>query len=251
MIPTLVAHRGYLADYPENTLTGLRAALRAGACCIEFDVQFTADLEPVVLHDGDLMRTAGRPDSIFDMDRAALAHISVHEPGRFGDRFATEPVPRLDQVLDLLRCAPAATAFVEIKEESLRRFGTDNLIRRLTEALTPLQSQCVVISFDADALASVRRLSTLRIGWVLHRYDEAHEHRAALLAPEFLICNHTKVPRAQAPWPGTWDWMLYDIVDPELALHFARQGVALIETADIGRMLRHPRLSEKICAHGL
>ncbi len=251
MIPTLVAHRGYLVDYPENTLTGLRAALRAGACCIEFDVQFNADLQPVVLHDGDLARTAGQAVSIFDLDGTTLERVSVHEPARFGKRFAGERVPRLGQVLDLLRAAPAATAFVEIKEESLQQFGAEEIMPRLIEALAPLHSQCAIISFDADALVHARRLSALRIGWVLHRYDETHEHRAAALSPDYLICNHTRIPRTEAPWPGNWEWMLYDIVDPELALHYGRQGVGFIETADIGGMLRHPRLNEKICAHGL
>lgn len=251
MIPILVAHRGYLVDYPENTLAGLRAALAAGACCIEFDVQFDADREPVVLHDGDLARTAGRPESIFDLHSADLTTISVHEPARFGGRFADEPLPPLDRVLDLVRSAPAATAFVEIKEESLRQFGVDDVMRRLIDRLAPLRAQCVVISFDADALTYVRAHSDLRIGWVLHRYDDAHERRAAALLPDFLICNHTKIPRGEAPWPGGWHWMLYDIVEPELALHYGRQGVGFIETADIGGMLSHARLKEKICRHGL
>jgi glycerophosphoryl diester phosphodiesterase len=251
MIPTLVAHRGYLADYPENTLTGLREALRAGACCIEFDVQFNADLEPVLLHDGNLQRTAGRPESIFDLSTSALDGISVHEPDRFGARFEGESLPRLAQALALLRSAPAATAFVEIKEESLQHFGAVEIMSRLIDALGPLRSRCVVISFDPGALALVRREGGLRTGWVLHRYDAAHKARAVELSPDFLICNYTKIPAGASPWPGRWQWMLYDICDPALALALGRAGAVYIETADIGAMLTHDRLREKICAHGL
>ena len=42
MLP-LIAHRGYPAHYPENTLIGLEAAIKAGAERIEFDIQLSAD----------------------------------------------------------------------------------------------------------------------------------------------------------------------------------------------------------------
>ncbi len=58
-IPHLVAHRGQTEQYPENTLVGLEAALKSGACYVEFDVQSTADNKFVVIHDVELERTTG------------------------------------------------------------------------------------------------------------------------------------------------------------------------------------------------
>ncbi|MDQ1363614.1 MAG: glycerophosphoryl diester phosphodiesterase, partial [Pseudomonadota bacterium] len=58
-IPNLVAHRGYMERYPENTLVGLEAALQCGAGYIEFDVQCAADGTLVVIHDTELTRTCG------------------------------------------------------------------------------------------------------------------------------------------------------------------------------------------------
>ena len=55
----LIAHRGYPAYYPENTLVGLEAALKAGADFLEFDVQLSADRVPLLLHDENLKRTTG------------------------------------------------------------------------------------------------------------------------------------------------------------------------------------------------
>ncbi|HEY9197768.1 MAG TPA: glycerophosphodiester phosphodiesterase family protein, partial [Gammaproteobacteria bacterium] len=49
--PILIAHRGYAARHPENTLSALQAAVAAGARWLEFDVQLSADHEPVLLHD--------------------------------------------------------------------------------------------------------------------------------------------------------------------------------------------------------
>lgn len=47
----LVAHRGCAARYPENTLAAVAAALQEGACCVEVDVQLSADRVPVLMHD--------------------------------------------------------------------------------------------------------------------------------------------------------------------------------------------------------
>lgn len=54
---TLVsAHRGYWADYPENTLGAYQMAIDAKADIIEMDVRLTKDGEMVVFHDACLDR---------------------------------------------------------------------------------------------------------------------------------------------------------------------------------------------------
>jgi glycerophosphoryl diester phosphodiesterase len=63
-LPEIVAHRGNAAEFPENTLQSLQSAVDLGLRWVEFDVQLTADRVPVVFHDSDLARVAGRPDSV-------------------------------------------------------------------------------------------------------------------------------------------------------------------------------------------
>ena len=41
--------------------------------------------------------------------------------------------------------------------------------------------------------------------------------------------------------------MLYDIIDPDLALEFAAQGVDFIETGDTGNMALDPKLGIGNC----
>ncbi len=55
-VPTLIAHRGYSAAAPENTLAAVRAAHQAGATWVELDVQLLKDDTPVIWHDGDVRR---------------------------------------------------------------------------------------------------------------------------------------------------------------------------------------------------
>lgn len=241
--PHLIAHRGYSQCYPENTLAGLEAALRVGAQCIEFDVQFTADAVPVVFHDSELARVTGNEGRIQDISFAAVSQLRASEFGRFGEKFIQEPVPSLQAVLALLKQWPAATALVEIKTDSVKYFGVERVVQGLMSALAEVQAQCILIAFDRAVLESVRKAGMPRIGWVLREWNSASQEQAQAMSPELLICNADKIGAEERLWPGPWQWALYDIVDPELALQWFARGADLIETWDIGGMLRDPRLA--------
>jgi glycerophosphoryl diester phosphodiesterase len=249
--PKLVAHRGYMEIYPENTWAGLEAAVRTGACWIEFDLQMCSDRRFVLLHDADFRRTANLPLSVFDIGSQQLAEISVHEPARLGSRYAPLPVPDLDSVLLKLSVFENLRAMVEIKQESLDRWGMERVMDALVEKLDSYRNQCVVIAYNHSALDYARKKSSLEIGWILDVYDQQHLRRAKLLEPQFLICNATKIPPQQKPWTGPWQWMIYDINDAAVALQWGARGVELIETRDIGAMLQDPQLATQACPHAL
>jgi len=240
-----------MARYPENTWLGLQAAIKAGACWLEFDVQMCSDGEFILLHDGNFERTAGIPHSVFDTNKQQRSTISVHEPRRFGNSFSPLEISSLDEALVNLSAYPGIDAMIEIKQESLDHCGLNSVMDALLEKLNPFSHQCVLISYSYQALNYAREHSSIDIGWVLHRYDTNHLHQARELNPGFLICNEQKIPDTETPWPGTWKWMLYDISDPELAMQWASRGVELIETRDIGAMLQHPLLSRKACRHDI
>ena len=250
-IPRLVAHRGYMQNYPENTWLGLRAALECGACWIEFDVQMCADGRFILLHDTDFKRTADTAASVFDIDNERLTAISVHEPERLGERYAPLPVCDLDTVLVKLRAFRRARAMVEIKRESLEHWGLQRVMDALLTNLQPHISQCVLISYSHQALSYARQSSAIDIGWVLDSYDQEHLNRAKLLCPQYLICNERKIRRGQTPWSGSWQWVLYDINDPTRALQWAGRGIELIETGAIGSMLQDPLLARRACRHAI
>jgi glycerophosphoryl diester phosphodiesterase len=250
MIPKLVAHRGYMEGYPENSLLGLEMSLKAGACMVEFDVQMSADHELIVLHDSDLQRTAGLADSVFNLTVSELSSVSAHEPERFGDKFLKTPVPTLKQVMELVAGYPTVTAFVEIKDESLTQWGLGHVMDVLQKELEPYASQSVIIAYNLNALQHIKQCGLYSTGWVLSVFDKESHQKANQLNPQYLICNHRKITDGYEPWQGNWSWMLYDITDPELALQWAQRGVALIETRDIGGMLQHKELRKESCSHG-
>jgi glycerophosphoryl diester phosphodiesterase len=242
-IPNLVAHRGMMETFPENTVLSLEAALQCGAAYVEFDVQCSSDGELVVIHDTDLQRTAGISGCVLDMTLDQLRAVRVHEPDRFSLAFFNELLPTLRDVVRLLQHYPKAMAFVEIKPESIERFGIETLLPKLLETLDTIRQRCIMISYHDQAIAYVQEHSDLQTGWVLRHYDDASHQRAIELNPDFLIVQHRKLPADREPWPGDWHWMVYDITDPELAIHYSSYNIPLIETRNICGMLEHPLLA--------
>ena len=137
----------------------------------------------------------------------------------------------------LLLRFPRATAFVEIKRNSLRRFGAEAFVDRVVRDLHLAPQRCVPISFAAEALARARTAGAQRVGWVIEEYSAAVRRAAEALAPQFLFCDYELLPRRGAPWPGPWEWVVYTVNDPELLPGLAARGVRLIETDAIGEML--------------
>lgn len=120
MKPILIeGHRGYAAQYPENTLLSFEAALELGVDAIEFDVWLTADKVPVLMHDGNALRTCGVNRHLRDM---TLSQVKKLEPAfcdKFGDKYSGRgiTVPTLEELLYLcVNKRPDILLGVEIKE---------------------------------------------------------------------------------------------------------------------------------------
>ena len=239
----LIAHRGYSECYPENTVIGLEAALSAGADCIEFDVQFSRDRVPVVIHDNELKRTTGIDGFVNQTNAAQLASINAGEHQRFGDQFNRERIPTLTGVLELLTLWPKATAFVEIKEETVECFGVESVAQHMVSELASFENQCVLISFDFAVLEIAKRLGIKRTGWVIRNWEDDSLRLAEQLGPDVLFCNYEKIPDVDdVLWPGPWQWALYDVTDYEVALRWIHRGAHYIESWDVGGLLGQEKL---------
>ena len=134
-IPELVAHRGYALHYPENTLIGIEAAIRVGACFIEVDVQLTADKVPVLFHDRNMDRLCRVPGAIHDFTRAQLRDFNVLEFDRFGYKFAHNPITTLAELGALLTRYPQVSAFIEIKRVAVEHFGAQTVLDNVLHSL--------------------------------------------------------------------------------------------------------------------
>ncbi|EPE29484.1 PLC-like phosphodiesterase [Glarea lozoyensis ATCC 20868] len=93
--PQAIAHRGYKAAHPENTMGAFVGAVEVGAHAIETDVHLSKDGVVVLSHDPTLKRCFGVDKKICDCDWNYLKTLkTVQEP--------QETMPRLRDLLKYL-----------------------------------------------------------------------------------------------------------------------------------------------------
>jgi len=248
----LVAHRGFPAAYPENSIAGVRAALEAGARYVEIDVQLSHDGVPVVVHDATLARVGRNPgdpnpdnrqDDVGALDWNALSTRTIGEPARFGDAFRDECVPSLAAMLALTDRYPDTTTFVELKSQSLERFGRAAVVESVLGEMRRTSHQTVAISFDVAALEMIRARADVPVGLGIKPWNAAARRDAERLAPAYLFVRADRIPAGDKPfWPGDWQWTVYLVDAPETARALFARGAALVETDRIGQMI--PALTE-------
>ena len=94
-LPQNIAHRGYRAKLPENSIKAFAGALAAGAVALETDVHLSKDKVVVLSHDPTLKRCFGRPEKIADCDWSLLETLRTTKD-------AEVPLARLDDLLAFL-----------------------------------------------------------------------------------------------------------------------------------------------------
>lgn len=240
----LIGHRGEPESYPENSLAGYSAILAAGARYIETDVQLTADGVPVLSHDPSLLRITGQDREITATRYGDIRDLPAGYPSRFGERFTDLRINRLEELAELLAGYPSATAFIELKEASLKAHGAAQVVDRILETLAAVLPQCILISFELAALLHTREVSTLPVGWVLPEWSQYNHHRARSLSPEYLLCNRKRLPPPGEPlWEGPWRWIVYTVDRAREVLEFGERGIDMVETNVIRQLLHDPQLN--------
>jgi glycerophosphoryl diester phosphodiesterase len=238
--PILVAHRGYSGRYPENTLLAYKAAREQGALYMELDLQMTSDRVPVLHHDQSLLRMAGVDIDVRDVRAKYFKALKASYKTRFKDQFADNSFTTFKKFCKWLKNNPELTIFVEIKQESIDRFGIpqfiDAIYRRILQS--NVESQCVIISFNHESLEYTRRVTPMRIGWVLPEWSEHNRQLAVESRPDFLFCDKDYLPSSDEEiWRGSWQWAVYNLDDVDSAIEMANRGIGFLETNQIGTLM--------------
>ncbi len=151
--PLILAHRGLVTEFQENTMAAIKAAMESTNCdgC-EFDVFLTKDNKVVLFHDENLKRVTGVDRSIYELTWKELQTLSVQRSIEVdgGLRYyeKEEKIPLLSDVLEELR---GRDFFVDIEIKayrprwSKRRTGSE--VAKIVRA-TRTENQVVCSSFD-------------------------------------------------------------------------------------------------------
>lgn len=145
---SVIVHRGFSEEYPENSVAALRAARSLGAPAVEFDVRLTSDGRFVVVHDKTLDRTTTCTGPVHrsSFSKIRSCRLDNGEHVRSGADYLRE--------VSKLRM----NAFLEIKDDPLDRWTVDQL-GRLRHHLRTLRMwrRTSLFSFEADVLRRVER----------------------------------------------------------------------------------------------
>lgn len=142
MRPIITAHAACKGHAPENTLAGVRAALKLKADAIEIDVRCTRDGVPVLLHDSTVDRTTD--------GQGKIAGLTLRQARRL-DAGGGERIPTLREVLD--EVAGRALLVLEIKP-----VGIEEEVLAAVRSASGGLDWCAVHSFWPQVVARVRRL---------------------------------------------------------------------------------------------
>lgn len=166
----IIAHRGYSARAPENTLVAIDAAVSARADAVEFDLQVSADGIPVLFHDDTLERTS---DGVGAVTERTLAELRGLDAGSwFGAAFAGEPLPTFSAALARAQ-GRIARVYPEIKA-----LETHEAVSRMVDAVLEhgLVESTVFISMDWGSLERVRSLNEgVGLGYIVEKPERAAE----------------------------------------------------------------------------
>jgi glycerophosphoryl diester phosphodiesterase len=94
----IFAHRGYSANFAENTMTAFIEAEKAGADGLELDVQLTKDGEVVVIHDEKVNRTTNGSGFVKNLLFKEIRKFNANKKG-----VKKEPIPSLIEVLEWMQ----------------------------------------------------------------------------------------------------------------------------------------------------
>lgn len=146
--PLVIAHAACKGHAPENTLAGIRTALRLGVDAIEIDVHCSADRVPVLMHDATVDRTTDGAGAVAGL---TLAQLTAFDAGArtFDGRFAGERIPTLAETLDLTR--GRCLLIVEIKAEAIEA--------EVANVIGASPDDVMVWSFRAATVARMRELA--------------------------------------------------------------------------------------------
>ena len=149
------AHRGASGTAPENTMMALEKACHMDVGSVEFDISLLGDGSPVIHHDGKFGRTVSGSARLQDL---ALGDIAGCDAGAwFGDEFAGQSIPLLQDVLALLgNYAKLPILDVKIHHDEHHAFA-DALARTLTKMIDQNNlDDYLISSFSRPFLESMR-----------------------------------------------------------------------------------------------
>ena len=229
--PLIAAHRGFSAQYPENTMASFEAAVQAGAHMIELDVTLSRDEEVVVIHDDTVDRTS---DGSGPVRAFTLRELKQLDAGRwFQPRFSGEKIPALKEVLAAFK--DRIWINIEIKpQDPLSNVPAGRIEEKVVGLVKAYQAEngVLISSFDPKMLMRVARISgELFLGLLVEDGSEnkvpplSLEFNGFSFHPQFCLLNPAVVVQCHARGVYVFAWDVRSKAQVDTCLRMDVDGV--------------------------
>ena len=151
----IMAHRGYSAKAPENTIPAFQKCIDNRFSAAELDVQMLSDGTVVVLHDDNLKRTTGVDKNVWDVTYDEIKDLD--NGSFFNESFAGTTIPTLDEVM---RLAGKGKEKLYLNIEIKRNGHDDGIVEEVVDIIRKnnYMDFCDVTSQDYETLEEVRKV---------------------------------------------------------------------------------------------
>jgi glycerophosphoryl diester phosphodiesterase len=223
--PTLIAHRGFAGENPENTLPAFRAAASV-ADWVEMDVRPTADDDPVVFHDHRLGRLTDLSGTVAETPTGTLLDADLVD-GRaiptLAEAFGTIPSDT-GVVLDLKgRDGAAPTGEEECWEWLNGALATAIDVPQRTLLSTFWEGALAVVGERAPELPTAYVLPLNRP--IDHGLAVAERHDCVALHLPVELLTRARTTLLERAWESGLAVNAWTVTDPERASTVADAGV--------------------------
>lgn len=207
----------------ENTLTALQGAIDSGADYAEVDIQLTKEGIPVIHHDANLQRLAGKNQAISDLSLKQLKTLQLHQ------REMTAPIATLQEMMDY--CKNDIKLLIELKASSNQKeVLVDAVLKTIQE--NNFENNCILMSLDYELIELVRQKNpNLKIGYCLFKnlgntdVNSLIELDVDFLAIEEGIVTKNFIANCKKAWIPVYVWTVNDLDKMNKYLEMGVDGI--------------------------
>lgn len=149
----IIAHRAGGIFAPENTISGIQAAIESDSDYAEIDVQSTKDGILVLSHDPSLKRITGIDQEINNLTYEELSKIDVGMP--YKPIFKGEKIPTLEDVLKFSK--GKIKLVIELKGNNKNQ----ELVQQTLELIRDnnMENDCIIASLQLDIIKQAKQMN--------------------------------------------------------------------------------------------
>lgn len=227
-----IAHRGYSARYPENTMLAFEKALGTGCDGIEFDIHLSKDRRIVILHDEALDRTTDGHGYIKDYTFDGLRRLDAGQGQR---------IPTLEEYFDLVGSRSILTN-IELKNSVFRYEGMEEMAIKAVRD-RGLASQVIFSSFNHYSILKCKELAPeIRCGfltwsWFIEAGAYTAKHGVECIHPEYNSLTEEAIREIRGNGRGINAYTVNTRQDMERLVSLGVEGIITDDPALLNEVL--------------